>query len=240
MQPPAAAAPTHPLPSPSLLSLAVEKFHFLENDINVPFYVRGPGVAPGSTSPALVSQVDLGTTMLDLAGVAPLPTDGRSFAAALAAADGAGAARDRLVVEYFGGGYVVRGPCNESCGICGPAMSQLLDAPSNTWSGLRIQNATANLMYAEFRASGAPAARASTNWTELYVVGIAIFAVGCAHLCSLIHAHALAARRRRYDLSADPFQLVNLAVAGRTPPARLAQLSSELFAVATCKGSACP
>ena len=192
-------------------SLAVEKFHFLENDVNVPFYVRGPGVAPGSTSPALVSQVDLGTTMLDLTGVAPLPTDGRSFAAALAGdGDGDGAARDRLVIEYYGGGYVVRGPCNESCGICGPAMSQLLDAPSNTWSGLRIKNATADLMYAEFRPSGAAAAHASTNWTELY------------------------------DLAADPYQLVNLAVAGRAPPEKLAQLSSELFAVATCKGSACP
>jgi hypothetical protein len=66
--------------------------------------------------------------------------------------------RDRLVIEYYGGGYVVRGPCNESCGICGPAMSQLLDAPSNTWSGLRIKNATADLMYAEFRPSGAAAA----------------------------------------------------------------------------------
>ena len=194
--------------------LAVEKFHFLENDINVPFLVRGPGVAPGSTSPALVSQLDIGATILDLAGVAPLPTDGRSFASELHGGGGSGGSgggawpRDRVVIEYYGGGYVVRGPCNESCGICGPEQSQLLDAPSNTWSALRIRNATADFMYAEFRASGAPAVPASTNWTELY------------------------------DLAADPFQLVNLAPTANA--SFLAQLRSELFALATCEGAACP
>jgi len=204
----------------------VEKFHFLENDISVPFMVRGPGVAPGSVSQALVSQLDIGATLLELAGVTPLPTDGRSFAGELLRRSGRGAgsdqapadepvpeaaapwARDRLVIEYYGGGYVVRGPCNASCGICPAALSQLVDAPSNTYSGLRVRNATHDVMYAEFRPQGAGEAPASTNSSELY------------------------------DLAADPFQLVNLALSA--PPALLAQYSRELWALATCIGAACP
>ena len=81
--------------------LSVEKFHMLQNDIQVPFFVRGPGIAAGSTSPAIVSQVDIGETLLALAGVAPLPSDGRSFAAELSAPDGvAVGTRDRLLIEY--------------------------------------------------------------------------------------------------------------------------------------------
>ena len=48
--------------------ISVEKFHHLENDLRVPFLVHGPGVAPNSTSDALVNNVDLGATILDLAG----------------------------------------------------------------------------------------------------------------------------------------------------------------------------
>lgn len=58
-----------------------------------------------------------------------------------------------------------------------------LTSPSqNTWSALRIVNATADLAYIEFRPHASPLARASTNWTELY------------------------------DLRADPWQAVNLCV----------------------------
>ncbi len=51
-----------------------------------------------------------------------------------------------------------------------------------------------------------------------------------------------------FDLNADPYELVNLAHPNTTgasgvtalPPGVLAQLSAELWAVATCVGSACP
>ena len=193
----------------------------------MPFIVRGPGIAPNSSSPALVTQLDIGETVLALAGVAPLPSDGRSFAAELTAPDGvlaaaaaaatnataaaAAAPRDRIVIEYYGGGYVSRGPCNASCGQCADdALNQLVDAPSNTYSALRIRNATHNVMYGEFRPSNATCEHASTNSTELY------------------------------DLARDPYQLVNLAVAGRSPPALLDQYSRELFSLATCADDACP
>ena len=195
--------------------LPVEKFHFLEADIRVPFLVRGPGVAPGSTSAAIVSNIDIGATILELAGVPPAatPTDGRSFAAELRG--GAPPARDRTVIEYgrWGTGYVMRGPCAVGCGMCeghDADMMMLVDAPSNAYSGLRIINATHNLAYAEFAGGPhAPAGAASTNWTECY------------------------------DLAADPWQMTNLALQPGKG-ALMAQLSAELWSVAACKGGACP
>lgn len=172
---------------------SVEKFHFLENDIRVPFLVRGPGVAPASTSPRVVANIDIGDTILDLAGLAPVATDGHSFAAAL---HGAPAERDRVVIEYgaWGTGYVSRGPCPVGCGMCPPRLMQLVDAPSNTYTGLRIVNATHDLMYAEFRPGGrTPINHASANWTELY------------------------------NLAADPYQLVNLAAARPALAAQLSK-----------------
>ena len=97
------------------------------------------------------------------------------------------------------------------CPERGPQHMQLLDAPSNTYSGLRIRNATHDWTYAEFRGHGGPAfpiVPSATNWTELY------------------------------DNAADEFQLVNLAPTA--PPSLLASLHDELWAVATCSGAACP
>jgi len=195
--------------------LPVEKFHVYEQDIHVPFLVRGPGVAPGTTSSAIVSNVDLGATILDLAAAQPAatPTDGRSFAGELTGRSAW--PRDRTLIEYgrWGTGYVMRGPCAVSCGICSGAdaeLDMLVDAPSNVYSGLRIINATHNLTYAEFSGgSSAAAGPQSTNWTELY------------------------------DLSSDPWQLVNLAL-NASNGALVRQLSVELWAVANCSTDACP
>ena len=181
----------------------------------MPFLVRGPGVAPGSTSSAIVSNVDLGATILDLAGVPPAatPTDGRSFAGELTGRSAWG--RDRTLIEYgrWGTGYIMRGPCAVGCGVCSGAdaeLDMLVDAPSDVYSGLRIINATHNLAYAEW--SGGPKDRAwagSTNWTECY------------------------------DLNADPWQLTNIALdAARA--GMMQQLSRELWAVANCSTTECP
>jgi arylsulfatase A-like enzyme len=97
------------------------------------------------------------------------------------------------------------------CPSSGPVRDQLLDAPSNTYSGLRIRNATHDLTYAEFRAGGGPAhpiVPSATNFTELY------------------------------DNRADEYQLTNLAPTAS--PALLAALHAELWAVATCVGAQCP
>jgi hypothetical protein len=94
--------------------------------------------------------------------------------------------------------------------MCPPALTQLVDAPSNTYVGLRIINATANIAYAEFRGNGTVAiTRAATNFTEAY------------------------------DMAADPFQLNNLAL-DASKAGLVAALSAELWALHDCEGDACP
>ncbi len=58
------------------------KDHPYWESAEVPFFARGPGVASGARSPALVSHVDLTPTICELAGVSPalLEADGRSMA----------------------------------------------------------------------------------------------------------------------------------------------------------------
>jgi len=135
--------------------LPVEKFHMLEADIHVPFLVRGPGVPAGAVSDLVVTNIDIGATILDLAGLPPAdtPTDGRSFAQALgrSAAPTPGhrsaTGRDRSVIEYgrWGTGYIVRGACQIGCGECDAELSRLVDGPSDVYSAIRIANATHSL-----------------------------------------------------------------------------------------------
>ncbi len=190
--------------------------------MRIPFFVRGPGVLPGSRSDGLVSSLDVGATILELAGLAApgaRPTDGRSFAPLLTGNGSWG--RDRLLIEYFGWPTDQRlGPCNTSSNelVPGPACPvppgvplPLVDTSSNAFSALRIRNMSWDVLYAEYRPSAAsPLAPSSTNFTEAY------------------------------NLTADPWQMVNLALPGGWAPATLAALSAELWAVADCANAACP
>jgi N-acetylglucosamine-6-sulfatase len=193
------------------------KFHAFENDIRVPFHVAGPGVTAGADlNTTLVNNVDIGATVLDLAGLggAGYETDGRSFASQLSAAGRAAQAwpRDRLLNEYWGLGYTERGPCKNGTTPCPGGVQALEDAPSNSWSGLRILNATHNLAYVEYRSGSgpdAPIVPASTNFTMLF------------------------------DMQADPWQLVNLAK-NDSSAALVAALHAELWQVANCQGASCP
>lgn len=195
------------------------KFNAYENDVRVPFHVTGPGVGRGvDLKDTLVNNVDIGATLLDLAGLsgAGYATDGKSFASQLTAAGRAAAPawRDRLLFEYWGMGYTMRGPCHNGTSPCPKGVEALEDAPSNTWSGLRIVNATHDLVYAEYRpAPKSPIAAGSTNFTVAF------------------------------NMTADPWQLVNSAHNGSKQafsPAMLASLSAELWAIATCEGASCP
>ena len=62
------------------LRLGFGKSHFYEFDSRVPFLVRGPGIAAGSTIAAPSGNVDLAPTFIELAGGAVPPTmDGKSM-----------------------------------------------------------------------------------------------------------------------------------------------------------------
>ena len=81
------------------------KQNLYEHTWRVPYIVRGPGIAPGSRTDALVYLHDTFPTFCDLAGLDPPPTidgnDGRSFRAVL---EGTTAThRDRLYGLYAGG-----------------------------------------------------------------------------------------------------------------------------------------
>jgi N-acetylglucosamine-6-sulfatase len=57
------------------------KYTPYETDVHMPLFVRGPGIAPGSSTPLLTSSVDFAPTLADLAGVKlPFSVDGRSLA----------------------------------------------------------------------------------------------------------------------------------------------------------------
>jgi N-acetylglucosamine-6-sulfatase len=203
-------------------ALWAEKSEPYESDVRIPLFMRGPNVGQNVTTSALASSMDIGATILELAGVtAPgqRTTDGRSLVPVLhAPPDGAAPPwRDRVLTEFFGWmNEQFLSPCDlpppgQACPDPAGQVIPLIDSTTNVFSALRILNSTADLLYVEYRPQGhSPLSPASTNFTEAY------------------------------NLTADPWQMVNLALPGGLPPATLAALSSELWAVATCAGATCP
>ena len=60
--------------------IPLEKMWPFETDIRIPFYIRGPGIKPGTVVDVLGMNMDIAPTLLDLAGVdSPLGYDGRSL-----------------------------------------------------------------------------------------------------------------------------------------------------------------
>lgn len=60
--------------------LKAGKYTPYETDVHMPLFVRGPGIAPGSSTSLFTSSVDFAPTIAELAGVElPFPVDGRSF-----------------------------------------------------------------------------------------------------------------------------------------------------------------
>lgn len=57
-----------------------EKMMPYDTDIRVPFYIAGPGIKPGTKLTEMVSNIDIGPTLCELAGITPPPLmDGRSM-----------------------------------------------------------------------------------------------------------------------------------------------------------------
>ena len=192
-----------------------EKSTPYDTDVRVPFYARGPGVPAGGVAEGIVSLIDVGATMLELAGAeAPgaRTTDGRSIVPLLRAAGAAPAGwRSGVLVEHINEknqwmsicGWVFNASCPPPAGEADPLF--LIDGPQNTWAEWRVVNATHDFSYVEFRDVSRLPAKRWTNWTELY------------------------------DTARDPWQGVNLA-AGAVQPA----YSAELWQVATCALDTCP
>ena len=126
-------------------SMPQGKWNAYENDLRIPFFIRGPGIVAGSVFDGLASNVDVMPTLLELAGGAaarPRAWDGRSAAAHLLGRATLGGWRTDLLIEYFSGGEVVR-------------YEHLEDAHNNSFRMLRRLDPTApvgraNLSFAQF------------------------------------------------------------------------------------------
>lgn len=85
------------------------KQHPYESDVHIPFLARGPGIAPGTIVSALGSNIDIGPTLLEIAGLPPNPAhDGVSLLPMLHSTQGSAeraeleaAWRTSLLIEYL-------------------------------------------------------------------------------------------------------------------------------------------
>ena len=192
--------------------LPFEKSTPYETDIRVPFFVRGPTIIQNTSADGMISLIDIGPTILELAGAIPPGSrtqDGRSFVPLLSGNLPPQDWRNGLLVEHLG-------EVNQWMNICGtiwnascPGVEEdpfyLIDGPQNTWAMWRVKNASHDFAYVEFRPQGSDPAQLNTNWTELY------------------------------NLATDPFQTTNLASSVNLEP-----FQKELWKVANCSIEDCP
>ncbi|XP_004632186.1 N-acetylglucosamine-6-sulfatase [Octodon degus] len=135
-------------------SLPIDKRQLYEFDIKVPLLVRGPGIKPNQTSKMLVANIDLGPTILDIAGynVNKTQMDGMSLLPILRGGSNL-TWRSDILVEYQGEGRNVTDP---TCPSLSPGVSQCFpdciceDAYNNTYACVRTMSALWNLQYCEF------------------------------------------------------------------------------------------
>nr|XP_020464340.1 N-acetylglucosamine-6-sulfatase isoform X1 [Monopterus albus]XP_020464341.1 N-acetylglucosamine-6-sulfatase isoform X1 [Monopterus albus] len=136
-------------------SLPLDKRQLYEFDIRVPLMVRGPNIKPNQTSQMLVVNVDLGPTILDIAGynVNKTQMDGMSFLPILEGKMNSSSWRTDILVEYQGEGSNVSDP---ACPQLGPGVSQCFpdcvceDSYNNTYACVRTVAPSSNLQYCEF------------------------------------------------------------------------------------------
>uniref|UniRef100_A0AAQ5WZS7 N-acetylglucosamine-6-sulfatase n=1 Tax=Amphiprion ocellaris TaxID=80972 RepID=A0AAQ5WZS7_AMPOC len=136
-------------------SLPMDKRQLYEFDIRVPLMVRGPNIKPNQTSKMLVANVDLGPTILDIAGynVNKTQMDGMSFLPVMEGKVNASSWRTDILVEYEGEGSNVSDP---ACPLLGPGVSECFpdcvceDSYNNTYACVRTVASSANLQYCEF------------------------------------------------------------------------------------------
>ncbi|XP_062373770.1 N-acetylglucosamine-6-sulfatase isoform X2 [Sardina pilchardus] len=136
-------------------SLPMDKRQLYEFDIRVPLLVRGPNIKPNQTTSMLVANVDLGPTILDMAGIDYNKTqmDGMSFLSVLSGQANSSSWRTDVLVEYEGEGSNVTDP---ACPLLGPGVSECFpdcvceDSYNNTYACVRTVSPTANLQYCEF------------------------------------------------------------------------------------------
>jgi len=177
--------------------LGAGKTTFYEEDIVVPFIVRGPDIAASAhIRGALGGNIDIAPTLAELAGVQPPSfVEGRSLAPILRGEPIPQDWRTGFLLEIYNGDDPnVDSVMNLPFLFSSSAWIQPLAQKQRTLFGIRAEK----YMYAEY----------SDGFRELY------------------------------DLSADPYELQNLAAAA-ADPAVLEELSNWLADFKTCGGASC-
>lgn len=75
-----------------------------DEDIRVPFYIRGPGVPEGNVQDAVTTHIDLAPTFFDIAGI-PLREDFDGTPMPIVH-DWTGATHEHVTVEYWGKAFL--------------------------------------------------------------------------------------------------------------------------------------
>lgn len=119
-----------------------------DEDIRVPFYIRGPGVPEGEVQDAVTTHIDLAPTFFDLAGI-PLRKD--FDGTPMPVHNSIETTHEHVTVEYWGKAFLE----GEKGGI-GPGHS--FNVPNNTYKSVRIIGDGYDLYYSVF----------CTNEHELY------------------------------------------------------------------------
>ncbi|MEE6480459.1 hypothetical protein FKM82_012579 [Ascaphus truei] len=119
-------------------SLPIDKRQLYEFDIKVPLLVRGPGIKPNQTTESLVANIDLGPTILDIAGFDLNKTqmDGMSFLPILRN-DKIATWRTDVLVEYQGEGQNSADP---TCPALGPGVSVFVEVYNLTADPNQLTN----------------------------------------------------------------------------------------------------
>jgi arylsulfatase A-like enzyme len=112
-----------------------------EEDIRVPFMIRGPGIEPGTTVSQMIANIDFAPTIVEIAGVKPPDfVDGRSFLPLLSG--GEVPWRDGLLIEF---GYIDEEAIAEA--LKDPETDNLLaDVAGGAFRGIR----GADYVYVEY------------------------------------------------------------------------------------------
>ncbi|BCS21427.1 sulfatase family protein [Aspergillus puulaauensis] len=110
-----------------------------EEDIRVPFFVRGPGIKPGQTDSQVTTHIDFAPTIFELLGL-PLRKDFDGTPMRIAK-DSAAVAHEHVTVEYWGAAVLEGDYANLS-----PESTYRM--PNNTYKSARIVSEKYNLFYA--------------------------------------------------------------------------------------------
>jgi arylsulfatase A-like enzyme len=184
---------------------------------HVPLMIRGPGITPGSRIQELVSNVDLASTIHEIAGIPDPTVDGRSLLPFL---DDPGLRTTRpLLLEADTGPGRGVGAGNDPDLVRKSARKSLRRAGLARLRGVKNLDQEKLAGVAQATGDRAPAYRAIRTDRYLYV----LYASGDVEL---------------YDMYRDPFQLRSLARVKRYAPVRK-WLFSRLVQLIDCDGQQC-